>query len=230
MILKAKASGWLGKQRSNAVRCRHKNAPGPYALVQMSAFVYQTSAAPKSGAKEAIYEEEAGDETTHPIPKTKRRGKPSKRPLILPNCHPDCGTACVRRHGRPVRRIPRFIWISTKNSTVDQDGLAKWTANAPLAFLDRRVGNLRRDKAIAIDVGDQDGLQVATGKLHEALDNYGIANSFEIYQSTHTSAVAGRFQNHVMPFFSKNCARVRTATERGVYCASARILAAAAQL
>jgi hypothetical protein len=35
-------------------------------------------------------------------------------------------------------------------------------------------------------------------------DNYGIANSFEIYPGTHTSAVADRFQNHVMPFFSKN--------------------------
>jgi len=36
------------------------------------------------------------------------------------------------------------------------------------------------------------------------LDTYGIANSFEIYHGTHTSAVAERFQNHVMPFFSKS--------------------------
>jgi hypothetical protein len=40
--------------------------------------------------------------------------------------------------------------------------------------------------------------------LHEVLDTYEIANTFEIYQGTHTSAVAVRFQNHVMPFFSKN--------------------------
>ena len=33
---------------------------------------------------------------------------------------------------------------------------------------------------------------------------YGIANSFEVYSGTHTSAVADRFQNHVLPFFSKN--------------------------
>ena len=58
--------------------------------------------------------------------------------------------------------------------------------------------------AIAIDVGDQDGLRVDTGKLHDVLDKYGIANSFEIYSGTHTSTVADRFQNHVMPFFSKN--------------------------
>ena len=32
---------------------------------------------------------------------------------------------------------------------------------------------------------------------------YGIANTFEIYPGTHTSDVAVRFQEHVMPFFSR---------------------------
>ena len=58
--------------------------------------------------------------------------------------------------------------------------------------------------AIAIDVGDQDGLRADAGKLHDVLEGYGIANGFEIYPGTHTSAVAVRFQNFVMPFFSKN--------------------------
>lgn len=31
-----------------------------------------------------------------------------------------------------------------------------------------------------------------------------IVKSFEIYWGTHTSAVADRSQNHVMPFFSKD--------------------------
>ena len=66
------------------------------------------------------------------------------------------------------------------------------------------VGNLRRYRAIAIDVGDQDNLRAGATKLHEILDTYGIANSFEIYSGTHTSAVADRFQNHVVPFFSRN--------------------------
>ena len=57
---------------------------------------------------------------------------------------------------------------------------------------------------IAMDVGDHDGLRFDATKLHNILDNYGIANSFEIYSGTHTSAVADRFQNHVLPFFSKN--------------------------
>jgi hypothetical protein len=83
------------------------------------------------------------------------------------------------------------------------DVLARWAANAPLAFVDQYVGSLRRYHAMAIDVGDQDGLRVDAGRLHEVLDKYGIANSFEVYQGTHTSKVADRFQNHVLPFFSR---------------------------
>ena len=82
--------------------------------------------------------------------------------------------------------------------------LAKWAANAPLAFVDQYIGNLREYRAIAMDVGDQDELRVDTGKLHALLESYGIANRFEIYSGTHTSAVAFRFQNYVIPFFSEN--------------------------
>jgi S-formylglutathione hydrolase FrmB len=98
---------------------------------------------------------------------------------------------------------PLYLDLPTKNGVVQQDVIAKWAANAPLALIDQYVGNLRQYRGIAIDVGDQDGLRMGAGKLHEALDNYGIANTFEIYHGTHTSAVADRFQNHVLPFFSK---------------------------
>jgi S-formylglutathione hydrolase FrmB len=85
-----------------------------------------------------------------------------------------------------------------------QEVLNKWAANAPLVFIHQYIGNLKQYKAIALDVGDQDGLRVDTGKLHDILDSYGIAHAFEIYPGTHTSAVAVRFQNYVMPFFAKN--------------------------
>jgi enterochelin esterase-like enzyme len=81
--------------------------------------------------------------------------------------------------------------------------LAKWAANAPLAFIDQYIPGLRRYRAITIDVGDQDGLRVDAGKLHDVLDQYGIANTFEVYPGTHTSDVAVRFQEHVIPFFSR---------------------------
>jgi S-formylglutathione hydrolase FrmB len=99
---------------------------------------------------------------------------------------------------------PLYFDLPTKDGELQPEVVSKFTANAPLVFIDQYIGNLKRYKAISIDVGDQDGLRTDTGKLHDVLDKYGIGNSFEIYSGTHTSAVADRFQNHVMPFFSKN--------------------------
>jgi S-formylglutathione hydrolase FrmB len=99
---------------------------------------------------------------------------------------------------------PLYLDLPYKDGVVQQDVLEKWTANAPLAFIDQYIDQLRTYRAIGIDVGDEDGLRFDTIKLHEVLDRYSIPNGFEIYHGTHTSAVADRFQNHVMPFFSKN--------------------------
>ena len=99
---------------------------------------------------------------------------------------------------------PLYFDLPTKDGVPQPEIVAKFTANAPLAFVDQYIGNLKQYRAISIDVGDQDGLRFDTIKLHKILDDYGIANSFEIYSGTHTSAVADRFQNHVLPFFSKN--------------------------
>jgi enterochelin esterase-like enzyme len=82
--------------------------------------------------------------------------------------------------------------------------LARWAANAPLAFIDQYIQDLRQYRAIAIDVGDQDGLRVDTGKLHDVLTSYGITHDFEVYAGTHTSHIAIRFQEHVVPFFSRS--------------------------
>lgn len=103
---------------------------------------------------------------------------------------------------------PLYLDLPMKDGASQPDVIAKWTANAPLAFIDQYIDNLRRYRAIALDVGDQDGLRFDMIKLHDVLDKYGIANSFETYHGTHTSHVAYRFQNHVIPFFSKNlCAK-----------------------
>ncbi len=99
---------------------------------------------------------------------------------------------------------PLYLDLPTKDGVAQPDVVAKWTANAPLVFVDQYVDNLRKYHGVSIDVGDQDGLRFDAGKLHDILDKYGIANSFEIYPGTHTSKVADRFQNHVMKFFSEN--------------------------
>lgn len=99
---------------------------------------------------------------------------------------------------------PLYVDLPMKNGEAQPEVLARFAANAPLAFVHQYIGELRRYDAISMDVGDQDGLRTDTGKLHDVLDSYGIQNGFEIYSGNHTSAVADRFQNHVLPFFSEN--------------------------
>ncbi len=104
---------------------------------------------------------------------------------------------------------PLYFDLTTKDGVPQPEIVAKMTANSPLAFIDQYVDNLRKYRAISIDVGDQDGLRFDTIKLHNILDSYGIAHGFEIFPGTHTSAVAYRFQDHVLPFFSKNLCGVK---------------------
>jgi S-formylglutathione hydrolase FrmB len=99
---------------------------------------------------------------------------------------------------------PLYLDLPTKNGEVQPDVVAKWAANAPLAFIHQYTANLRRYVGIALDVGDQDGLRTDTGKLRDVLDSYGIESTLEVYAGNHTNRLGDRFQNHVLPFFSTN--------------------------
>jgi S-formylglutathione hydrolase FrmB len=57
------------------------------------------------------------------------------------------------------------LYLDLPIGTAQQEVLAKWAANAPLAFVDQYIGNLKQYKAIAIDVGDQDGLRAGAATL-----------------------------------------------------------------
>ena len=99
-------------------------------------------------------------------------------------------------------RPPLYVDLPIGEAT--DSVLGKWAANAVLAFADQYVRDIRRYRAIAIDAGDEDGARGDAMLLHEFLDSYGIAHAFEIYPGTHTSNVAFRIQDYVMPFFSEN--------------------------
>ena len=101
------------------------------------------------------------------------------------------------------KKPPLYFDLPLENGLALPEVLAKWSANEPLVFIDQYIGNLREYRAIAIDVGDQDPLRFDAGKLHGILGGYGITNSFTIYRGTHTSAVAYRFQDQVLPFFGR---------------------------
>jgi len=99
---------------------------------------------------------------------------------------------------------PLYLDLPTNGGVPQPEVLARWTANSPLAFVDQYVASLRRYRAIAIDAGDEDGTRVDAGKLHEALERYGIVHSFEIYPGNHTNKLGYRFQDHVMRFFGRS--------------------------
>ena len=99
---------------------------------------------------------------------------------------------------------PLYLDLPTKDGVPQPEVTAKFAANSPLVFIDQYIGSMKQYRAIGIEAGDQDMTKIDAGKLHQILLNYGIENSFEIYPGTHTSGVAVRFQNFVIPFFSKN--------------------------
>jgi len=101
---------------------------------------------------------------------------------------------------------PLFLDLPVENGVTRPEVLAKWAANAPLAFVDQYISALARYKAIAIDVGDRDGLKDDAAKLQAVLERYGLRSSFEVYPGDHTSGVPLRLQDHVLPFFSSNLA------------------------
>ena len=69
------------------------------------------------------------------------------------------GTRFRRRMVAQSEELPLYLDLPAKDGVVQQDVLAKWAANAPLAFVDQYIGNLKQYRAMAIDVGDQDGLR-----------------------------------------------------------------------
>jgi hypothetical protein len=92
-----------------------------------------------------------------------------------------------RRRGRRIRTTRRSI--STCRSARISRRCWPGAVNAPLAFIDQHIQNLRQHRAIAVDVGDQDNLKIDTSKLHDVLTNYGITHDFEIYL-LHTRAMS----------------------------------------
>ena len=102
------------------------------------------------------------------------------------------------------KKPPLYFDLPYENGVAQPDILAKFAANEPPVFIDQYIDNLREYRGIAMDVGDQDPLRFDAGKLHGILDSYGITNSFTIYHGTHTSGVAYRFQDSVIPFFSRH--------------------------
>jgi len=96
---------------------------------------------------------------------------------------------------------PNFFDLPYKNGEVDPLVAAKWLANAPLVLVDQYVPNLRRYRAIALDVGNADPLGADNLRLDAALTRLRVEHSFEQYEGDHGNRVRERFATKLLPFF-----------------------------
>jgi S-formylglutathione hydrolase FrmB len=98
---------------------------------------------------------------------------------------------------------PLYLDLPTRNGEVVPDVAVKYAANSPVAMLDQYVPNLKKYKAIALDIGLQDGLITSNRVLVERLTRFGIAHTFETYEGDHGNRIPQRLEEHVLPFFSR---------------------------
>ena len=100
---------------------------------------------------------------------------------------------------------PFFIDLPLHNGVQQPMVIAKWTANRPLFMVDQNIWNLRKLHGIGFDGGSHDIPENVAGIhiLHGELDAYEISHEFDLYDGDHTSGVAARLENVVMPFFAR---------------------------
>jgi S-formylglutathione hydrolase FrmB len=99
---------------------------------------------------------------------------------------------------------PEFFDLPFRNGELDPLVAAKWLANAPLLMVDQYVPNLKRYRAIALDVGNADPLGADNVNLDAALLRLRVPHTFEQYEGDHGNRVRERFEAKVLPFFSEH--------------------------
>jgi len=98
---------------------------------------------------------------------------------------------------------PLYLDLPTKAGEVQPAVAVKWAANSPVAMLDQYVANLRKYKAIALDIGLSDNLITSNKVFIEALTRYGLPHTFETYDGDHGNRIPQRLEEKVLPFFSQ---------------------------
>lgn len=102
------------------------------------------------------------------------------------------------------KRAPLYLDLAFEDGKPRPEVVARQAANAPLAQVDQYIPNLKRLRAIGIDIGDKDGLILGNKALHERLDEYGVAHSYAVYEGNHINGIGTRIETVVVPFFTKH--------------------------
>jgi enterochelin esterase-like enzyme len=101
---------------------------------------------------------------------------------------------------------PFFSDLPVKDGNPRPEIAAKWMANSAMVMLQQYAPNLKKMKAIAMNVGLGDGLLQGNRDMDAALTDAGVAHHFETFEGDHDSQVPMNFQVKVLPFFSRELA------------------------
>jgi S-formylglutathione hydrolase len=99
---------------------------------------------------------------------------------------------------------PFYLDLPTRNGEVVPEIAARFAASSPQAMLPSYASALRKMTAIMLDVGEQDGLIGANRVLSETMTRYGVDHVWETYEGDHVNRIAWRFEERVLPFFSRH--------------------------
>jgi S-formylglutathione hydrolase FrmB len=99
---------------------------------------------------------------------------------------------------------PLYIDLPVKDGKPQPWVQAKWMANSLMVMLEQYAGNLKKYKAIAINVGTEEPLLQPDRDMDLALTKAGVAHSFETFPGDHNGWVPRNFEEKVLPFFSNN--------------------------
>lgn len=93
------------------------------------------------------------------------------------------------------------------------------------------IGDLRRLKALAFDVGDKNRFAPATRELDAMLRRYYLGHEFEEYGGTHVNRIAQRIETKALPFFTGEIGQFMARSARinsarlGAWCCVAEFMA-----
>lgn len=105
------------------------------------------------------------------------------------------------------KAAPHYFASGLKDGALDPMVQNRMAANALLVMLPQYLPSLRGLEAIAIDVGDKDGLMGESRALADELARYGIAHDLEVFDGDHGNRVAPRFRTDLLPFFGAHLDR-----------------------
>lgn len=98
---------------------------------------------------------------------------------------------------------PLFLDLPVKDGKPRPYVAAKWMANSLMVMLQEYAPNLKKMRAIDMNVGLQDGLLQTNRDMDEALTDAGVRHHFETFEGDHNGQVPMNFENKVLPFFSQ---------------------------